>query len=705
MTELGEATVPIRATLDKLDKDLADAKSRISGVVDNLASVGNVAIKAGIAGVTAAVAGLGAALGFSLSQALANEQQQASLAAVIKSTGGVAGVTAEEANTLAQSFAHLTQGSDDAVLSIIEVGLRSAAIAEEDFPAFIQASIDLGQVMGDSAAAATLLARAQEDPVAAMGRLQRTGIIFSDTLKEQITQLAKTGDMAGATALIMDRVAEATAGAAEAAAGTTLGRWETLKGRLGEVAEGIGNNLIPFAERLFTGVLEPAIPIIENIATLIGTFFDRIGAGMTIGQALPALITEIGLAMGLSQEQAAGLGEKVSGLITWLTDLGAKVQEVVVAVQPYIEMAANWLANNVKLTDVLIALGVAIAAVVIPAIVSVVATAAPIIATFVAVIAIVALLRTAWENDWGGIQEKTAAVWAAVQPLLMAAKEWLEVNIPIALEALRTFWVETAWPAIQRAIEVVWPIIQDIFTQLKDFILVTLIPTVRDLYLKWTTEWWPSIQTTLENVWTVISGVFEELGRWVNTNIIPWVQELQRVWAEEVWPAIQKGLEDAWAVIKPIWEAFQLWMETNIPKALNTLQPIWEGVMTGLNDAIKPVKDLWDGLTKAVSDFWSWITSHTFSFDFHIPDLPSWALPGSPLPIHAAWQAFAAEMNRTTISPNFDMEALLPVASLIEDGGAGREVQFNSTTNITTSADPLRVLRAARHLDRLEALA
>jgi hypothetical protein len=47
--------------------------------------------------------------------------------------------------------------------------------------------------------------------------------------------------------------------------------------------------------------------------------------------------------------------------------------------------------------------------------------------------------------------------------------------------------------------------------------------------------------------------------------------------------------------------------------------------------------------------------------------------------------------------------ALLPVMGLVgADGGAvDRSVHFSSTTTVHTSADPLRVLRASRHLDRL----
>lgn len=750
MTQLGEAYVPIRATLDKLEGDLAEAKSKISGVVSGLATVGKAAVTAGITVATTAITGLGLALGFSLTQAMANEQQQASLAAVIASTGNAANLTLEEVNDLASGFTDLGQGSDDAALGIIEIGLRAQTVAKEDFPDFIQASFDLGAVMGDTAAAATLLARAQDDPVAAMGRLQRSGILFSESLQQQIKDMTEAGDVAGAAALIMDRVAEATGGQAQAQAETLAGKWAILKGRLGEAAEAIGTKLLPFLTDLFERVIAPNIPVVETIADLIGEFFDRIAAGFSVAQALPALVTEIGLALGLTGEQAADLGQRVSDVIQWFTDLGLKIQEIVAAVQPYLETAAEWITQNVKLQDVLIALGVAIAAFVIPAIASVVAAAAPIVAIFLGVIAVALLLRTAWEENWGGIQEKTAAVWAAVQPLLAQAREWLEVNIPVALEALRTFWVDTAWPAIQKAVEVVWPIIQAIFNayvfyvenifiptvknlwtqwttvwwpaiqqaiadfwafaepilaDAKDFILNTLIPAVVDLWTKWTTEWWPDIETALTNAWTIIEGVFEEVDRWVNTNIIPWINELKRVWAEDVWPIIQKAVEDFWAIVGPIWEDLKEWLGETLPPIIESLRESFATNMAQIQENVQPVKDLWDALVKAVSDFWNWITSHTFNFSISIPDLPDWAVPGSPLPIHTAWKAFAADMGRMTIAPRVDLGQLLPVAALVQDGGADRSVHMQNQTTIVSSGDPMRAVRASRHLDALGSLA
>ena len=89
-----------------------------------------------------------------------------------------------------------------------------------------------------------------------------------------------------------------------------------------------------------------------------------------------------------------------------LTSIVSWVQQAIATVQPYIDMAVQWISENVKLQDVLVALGVAIAAIVVPALVSIVTSAAPILLVAAALIGAVALLRSAWEQDLWGIQEK-----------------------------------------------------------------------------------------------------------------------------------------------------------------------------------------------------------------------------------------------------------------------------------------------------------
>ena len=130
--------------------------------------------------------------------------------------------------------------------------------------------------------------------------------------------------------------------------------------------------------------------------------------------------------------------------------------------------------------------------------------------------------------------------------------------------------------------------------------------------------------------------------------------------------------------------------------------------MSALTGPIETAQGIWDKFVKAVTDFWDWLTNKEFSFDFTLPELPEWALPGSPLPIHTAWENFGYDMNRMVIEP----EIVLPnmadgasnVASPMANGGGGtggNRYSANTTVNVAAGDDPLRALRAARLLDAL----
>lgn len=252
----------------------SDVLKNVAGAMTNVAAIAGGALAAGLA--------------LSVKEALDAEKTQAALAQVLKSTGNQAGLTQDKANELAQQFKDLAGGSDDAILALETIGLRAGTIAADQMPAFIQTSLDLGAVLGDNASAAELLARAQEDPLAAMARLNKAGIVFSASLKDQIKQLVKTGDTAGATALILDRVGEATGGAAAANADTLSGKWEVLQGRLLDAAEGIGTALLPVLTDLFDNVIAPALPIIEELATGFGLAIQALTEG-DIGGAFDVL--------------------------------------------------------------------------------------------------------------------------------------------------------------------------------------------------------------------------------------------------------------------------------------------------------------------------------------------------------------------------------------------------------------------------------
>lgn len=215
----------------------------------------------------------------SFAGALEAQQGLAALENTIESTGGAAGVTMERAAELADEFKNLFKGSDDVVLAVQEMALRVGTISNEEMPQFIERTADLAAVMKtDATSAARLLARAYEDPLGVTGKLRAAGVLLTDAQEEQIKKMVEAGDVAGASALLMDKLAEVTGGRAATEAATLAGQWTIFQETIADAGEGVALQLLPVLTELGADVL----PVVA------GAISDTIGV---VGELASALIS------------------------------------------------------------------------------------------------------------------------------------------------------------------------------------------------------------------------------------------------------------------------------------------------------------------------------------------------------------------------------------------------------------------------------
>lgn len=126
------------------------------------------------------------------------------------------------------------------------------------------------------------------------------------------------------------------------------------------------------------------------------------------------------------------------------------------------------------------------------------------------VVVAVGLLAAAWSTDFGGIQEKTAAVWAVIEPYLSTAVNWLQTNIPTALTALQTAW-NTTWTALQTAVSTAQTTWTDFTAKIGE--LQTAIGGVLSGKFSWTI----SLPTWLTNVLKFAWPELPEVPSWLQT--------------------------------------------------------------------------------------------------------------------------------------------------------------------------------------------
>ena len=215
---------------------------------------------------------------------------QAALAAVLESTGGKAGVTADMANDLASNLQLVTKFTDDQVLSGENMLLTFTNIGSTVFPKATETVLNMAQAFGgDTSKAAVQLGKALNDPIAGISALSRVGVTFTAQQKDQIAAMVAAGDVAGAQGIILNELGTEFGGAARAAGNTFAGSMAILSHRLDDFKQSVGDAVLPMLARLgeflnsapVQSALSTAIAAVsaglQNTITLVGQILDTVG--------------------------------------------------------------------------------------------------------------------------------------------------------------------------------------------------------------------------------------------------------------------------------------------------------------------------------------------------------------------------------------------------------------------------------------------
>lgn len=210
----------------------------------------------GAAGATALAAGLGVAI----SEAMEAQVNVAKLEAVIKATGGAAGVTSQRVQEMATRLSRVTRFSDDAIIQGQTMLLTFKEIGEDTFPRATEAMLDVAEMMGtDATSAAVMLGKALNDPIQGVAALRRVGIQMTEAQEDQIKAFMEMNDVASAQAIILGEIEGQFGGIARAAGDTLAGKITIAKNAIMDFAEGIGMKMLPGIEAA-VGWLSDSLP-------------------------------------------------------------------------------------------------------------------------------------------------------------------------------------------------------------------------------------------------------------------------------------------------------------------------------------------------------------------------------------------------------------------------------------------------------------
>lgn len=298
----------IKRSAGGLDKTVASASA-------SLAKFGAVAALAAVAVGVVALRGLVGVMADVVKEASDDANALAQLQAVVKSTGGAAGLSAQEMSDLGGSLQLVSKFGDDSIASMQAVLATFTNIRGPAFTETTTAILDMATALGlDLQQAAIQVGKSINDPVKGLQLLGRIGVSFTDGQRDMVKQLMATGDTLGAQRVILAELNKEFGGSAAASVGTYTGQVDQLNKRWEIFKEVIGQQLLPILTNLVTQLVTLASDhqdLAKQVADVV-IHFTRL---TIIGAGFVAMAVEMATAVGVKLNRAyATLADTLAGL-------------------------------------------------------------------------------------------------------------------------------------------------------------------------------------------------------------------------------------------------------------------------------------------------------------------------------------------------------------------------------------------------------
>lgn len=431
---------------------LITAKDEASKILSGLGKVAGGVLKVGLGAAVAGIGALGVGLGISMKEAMDAQDIQSQLAAVLKSTGGVAGVTSQQVNDLANAYQSQTRYADDVIIGGENILLTFTKIGKGVFPMATQTMLDMSQALGtDLQGSAIQLGKALQDPIAGISALSRVGVNFSDSQKKVIEQLMKAGKLEEAQKIILNELQTEFGGSAVAAGTTFAGQLDILKNSLLNVAEGVGTAVIPVLGQLMTNVIMPMLPAIVQFGT---------DAAAWLGVNLPIAIQF------LTNAWTTVLYPAIQVVWAWMSSvlIPFLVNQVIPWLQVNIPIALQFLSDvwtNVLLPAIIVVWNW-LSTVLIPFFQSVILPWLQ-----VAIPAALKFLSDFWQAHGAAILAAASNAWNTIKTIVSTIIGILGPIISGFLDAVKSFWAEHGAAIMAKAKEI-WDAVMERFNWFKD---------------------------------------------------------------------------------------------------------------------------------------------------------------------------------------------------------------------------------------------
>lgn len=244
--------------------------------------------------------------------------EQAQLAAALKSTGEAAGFSAQQLNAMAASMSGNSIFSEGDINKAQTRLLAYTNIVGEQFPEAMQAVIDMSARLGMSVEqSAETIGKALDVPSQGLTALSRQGFRFTEEQKKAVEQLEKTGQTAKAQAIVLDALKASYGGAAAAARDTLGGSLIALQEQFRTLMTGSDGSVAGMQ-----GAIEELIKVLRSPE--VKAAFDTLGT--LIANTIGLLVKGGAAFLQFGQDVGRGLAIRLNGDDTGIRETQAEIE-------------------------------------------------------------------------------------------------------------------------------------------------------------------------------------------------------------------------------------------------------------------------------------------------------------------------------------------------------------------------------------------
>ena len=503
----GTVSLGVKADTTDFGRQLHDG---IMGGVSGLGKALGVGL---LAGAGAAVAAGAAILHTGIGEAMAAAAGTAQLEAGIKSTGGAAGVSADQLNALASSIQDYSGQTDDSIVKSEQLLLTFTNIKnngpDKIFDQATQASADMAAKMGgDASASAILLGKALNDPAKGITALTRVGVSFTEEQKKSIKAMTDSGDTMGAQKLILKELQTEFGGAAQAAGDSLPGQLEKGKRAFEDMSQAVVTTILPIVTPAISGIAGAIKEVSPKIVEFAKTFIDGVKSifDLFVKGDFTKTFRET---FHLEEDSSAvnflfNVRDAVLKVVSFIKDTA------VPAIQNFIKEFQNSEGAGGKLRAVLEAIGTFISGTLVPAIVNMIKWVGDnktLVEGFVVSILAGVAAFQAYNAVMAVIKAATIA-WTIVQGILngtLIANPIGLVVMAIAALVAGIIWVATKTTFFQDVWKAAWGWITKTATDAKDWIVekftdvVSFVTGLPDKIGRAASGMWDGIKTSFKS--------------------------------------------------------------------------------------------------------------------------------------------------------------------------------------------------------------